>query len=404
MKTLMKKKSNLVYIILLLVMALTYQWVWKGQFLQYRDLTSKEDNIRKEIGEGERAALGLEELEAEIPQLKMRLLHLQEQFFPGGHQDGTIMEAVKLLGEYGDLISIQRGEVVEREEYIILPLRLVLRGSFDDILRGIGEIENSRRHIILNEIIINSKEKGDGGSDNLQAQLQLYLYRLGDNGDMENPSIESDYETKSDPFEPVMDLEPSDSESPDIQPPEYPKPVAAAERSPTAWDNNREEDYKKNKEAHQPGGYQFHNGIVKKGEENLLKNQTVLRNVGPFFPVGPRDIRISREPFENAVAVTLKPGGKAEFILELWGKYTHMKGFIGIDDITRNSGSGIILTITGEDDLIYKSPLLKPAAPPIPLDLPIDGVRRLTFHVECMEAGIGDQAEVKFITADMKFY
>jgi len=138
---------------------------------------------------------------------------------------------------------------------------------------------------------------------------------------------------------------------------------------------------------------------------DYLESLTVLRNVGDFAVIKSREVRIARVPFSHVVAVNLKPQKKAEFVLELWGKYSEIEGYVGIDDITRDSRSVIDLTVLKGEEVIHKIEGIKPAGQPklVKLSIP-KGTRNITFRVECRDQGIGDYSEITFALADMKFY
>ncbi|NLO90203.1 MAG: hypothetical protein GX088_07790 [Clostridia bacterium] len=142
-----------------------------------------------------------------------------------------------------------------------------------------------------------------------------------------------------------------------------------------------------------------------KNKFDYLENLTVLRNVGDFAVIKSREVRIARVPFSHVVAVDLKPQRKAEFVLELWGKYSEIEGYVGIDDITRDSSSVIDLTVLIGEEVIHKIEGIKPAGQPklVRLSIP-KGTRNITFRAECRDQGIGDYSEITFALADMKFY
>jgi len=138
---------------------------------------------------------------------------------------------------------------------------------------------------------------------------------------------------------------------------------------------------------------------------DYLENLTVLRNVGDFACITSREVRIAREPFKHVVAVTLESEAAAEFVLELWGKYSRMEGYLGIDDVTRDSSSCVDFTILKGEEVLYRSETIKPADPPRQLQVDIPrGTRKLTFRVESRDLGIGDYRKITFALADVKFY
>ncbi|KUK11032.1 MAG: hypothetical protein XD50_0672 [Clostridia bacterium 41_269] len=142
-----------------------------------------------------------------------------------------------------------------------------------------------------------------------------------------------------------------------------------------------------------------------KSKFDYLENLTVLRNVGDFAVVKSREVRIARVPFSHVVAVNLEPREKAEFVLELWGKYSEIEGYVGIDDITRDSSSVIDLTILKGNEEIQKIEGIAPAEQPKYLKLSIPmGTRNITFRVECRDQGIGDYSKITFALAEIKFY
>lgn len=136
-----------------------------------------------------------------------------------------------------------------------------------------------------------------------------------------------------------------------------------------------------------------------------IENATVLRNVGPFYEFRSRNFMIAKRPFAGGIAVELKDEKSAgEVVLELKGQYSYLEGYIGVDDETRNSSTGFILSIYGDDVERSVESLIKPSDYPRLLQLDIRGVKRLTIKVEGELAGIGEYSKTIAALANFKLY
>lgn len=139
-------------------------------------------------------------------------------------------------------------------------------------------------------------------------------------------------------------------------------------------------------------------------EPTPMKNIPVLRNVGPFYEFKSRNIIIARRQFSDGIAVELENGNSvAEIVLELKGYYTSLEGYIGIDDETRNSSTGFVLTIYGDGIEKAFESLVKPSEYPRLVQVDVKGVKRLTIRVQGQDCEIGEYTRAIAALADFKF-
>ena len=139
-------------------------------------------------------------------------------------------------------------------------------------------------------------------------------------------------------------------------------------------------------------------------KHKFLEELTVLRNVGDFVSITSREVRIAGEQFEHAVVCSISDGKTAEFVVDTWNKYSRVEGRFGVEDATRDSGRGIILTVLDGEEVLYTSNDIRPATGAAPFSVDIKGRRRLTFRVQCFDIGVGDYSEVSAALADVRFY
>jgi hypothetical protein len=140
-------------------------------------------------------------------------------------------------------------------------------------------------------------------------------------------------------------------------------------------------------------------------EPTLIEDIAVLRNVGPFYELKSRNIVIARRQFKSGIAVELKNENSiAEVVLELKGYYNYLEGYIGIDDETRNSSTGFILSVYGDGLEKTVESLVSPSEYPRPIRVDVKGVSRLTIRIEGQDCEIGEYERTIAALADFKFY
>jgi len=140
-------------------------------------------------------------------------------------------------------------------------------------------------------------------------------------------------------------------------------------------------------------------------EPKLLEELPVLRNVGPFYEFKSRNIVIARRQFKDGIAVELENATSvAEVVLELKGYYSYLEGYIGIDDETRNSSTGFILSIYGDGIEKAREGSILPSDYPRYVKVDVKGVNRLTIRVEGQDCEIGEYERAIAALADFKFY
>lgn len=142
-----------------------------------------------------------------------------------------------------------------------------------------------------------------------------------------------------------------------------------------------------------------------------IEDLVVLRNVGPFYQKnGPW--MIAGRPFEGGVAVKLTAAdapssaddtfkGK-ETVLDLQGKYSNLSGYIGVEDETKNSSGGFILSIYGDERLLHRTNIVKPSFYPYQISVDVEGVKRLTLHVDWVKSATGDYDELIAVLAKFR--
>lgn len=148
----------------------------------------------------------------------------------------------------------------------------------------------------------------------------------------------------------------------------------------------------------------------------LIENLRVLRNVGPFYRREKKPLRIAAREFDYGVAVEIKPSSKGqpesgekkpdvEMVVELNGWYQWARGYIGVEDETRNSSGAYRLTIVADDNrVLYVSHPVKPAQYPSYVELDTRDVKRLSFRAEWLDGGVGDYDQVIAAIGDFRFY
>ena len=140
---------------------------------------------------------------------------------------------------------------------------------------------------------------------------------------------------------------------------------------------------------------------------DLVETLKVLRNVGPFYQQPKKPFFIAGRPFEHGIGVSLNQRTVAEMVLDLNGKYAWARGFLGVEDATRNSSGAFRLEVYAEDTReLYISHIIRPAQYPFQFTLPaLDGVRRITFRIVWEEGSkIGDNSAVLAALVDFRFY
>lgn len=134
----------------------------------------------------------------------------------------------------------------------------------------------------------------------------------------------------------------------------------------------------------------------------------VIRNVGPFYRDRAGYYQIAGRRYSEGIAADLtKESPNAEFVLDLDGNYLTLEGCFGVDDETMNSLGFFILTILGDERVLYASSAIKPSTYANFIragDLDLAFVQRLTFRVKWEESEIGEYEDLKMVLADFKFY
>ncbi|WP_366922499.1 NPCBM/NEW2 domain-containing protein [Metallumcola ferriviriculae] len=137
-----------------------------------------------------------------------------------------------------------------------------------------------------------------------------------------------------------------------------------------------------------------------KVETKYLEDMLVLRNVGPFFK---NQFVIAHRPFAHGVAAEISKGApKAEFVIDLKGKYKKLAGYVGVDDSTQNSSGGFKLEILGNGEQLLVSSKFSPGQYPAYIETNVSGYETLIFKVERFDVSTGDYNEVKAALANFK--
>ncbi|CAM3377031.1 NPCBM/NEW2 domain-containing protein [Paenibacillus lupini] len=89
----------------------------------------------------------------------------------------------------------------------------------------------------------------------------------------------------------------------------------------------------------------------------------------------------------------------ATLYYNLDGKYSKLTGFVGIDDISKNSASSGYLTIYGDDTELYKSNGLVGGDYAVPVDIDLKGVAKLKIEFSINMNGDNDSAAVDLVEA-----
>ena len=142
-----------------------------------------------------------------------------------------------------------------------------------------------------------------------------------------------------------------------------------------------------------------------------IEDLKVIRNVGPFYQRETDEHKIAGRRFEHGVAVDLGAyRNVAEMVLDLNRKYSTFEGFYGVEDKTMNSTSTFILTILGDDRVIFTSGEVSPSDHPryfTPGLIDLTAIDRLTFRIsipETEEERPGDFDNLTAVLANMLFY
>lgn len=132
-----------------------------------------------------------------------------------------------------------------------------------------------------------------------------------------------------------------------------------------------------------------------------LTDLTVLRNVGDFYEKSGGFV-ITKQRYENGIAADLDKGSRAEFIVELAGKYQELTGFVGVDDSTQDSSGAFYLTISGDGRVLYGPTKVLPGQYPIKMKLGVEKMETVKFNVEWVQGGVGDYTPVLAAIANFK--
>jgi hypothetical protein len=145
--------------------------------------------------------------------------------------------------------------------------------------------------------------------------------------------------------------------------------------------------------------------IENTSEPKLIEDITVLRNIGPFYEFKSRNLIIAKRQFKDGVAVELENANSiAEVVLELKGYYSYLEGYIGIDDETRNSSTGFVLSVYGDGIEKSREGIVVPSDYPRYVKVDVKGINRLTIRVEGQDCEIGEYENAIAALADFKFY
>jgi len=175
-----REKKIVSTVLIVLILVLCYQLIWKKQYSRLSNLAASKEEAVSKISRGEEAAVRLKELNREIGELRSDFNDLSNKFFPGSGQE-AIIEVAGILEKYGSISFIEPGEEVKRKDYVVLPLKVGFRGSYEGILGGIEAIESSARAISIEGIKLGFGTDRSGmpsGANIMEAELQLYLYQL----------------------------------------------------------------------------------------------------------------------------------------------------------------------------------------------------------------------------------
>lgn len=138
-----------------------------------------------------------------------------------------------------------------------------------------------------------------------------------------------------------------------------------------------------------------------------IENLNVLRNVGPFYEKQD-PIMIASRSFHSGLAVEVDTDRNAETVLDLYGNFSTIEGYYGVEDISRNSSAAVVIKFYGDGRLLYETRKIEPSDYPSWLPagkIDLRGVNRLKIEVVWHETeNEGDYSEITAALGNFKLY
>lgn len=138
-----------------------------------------------------------------------------------------------------------------------------------------------------------------------------------------------------------------------------------------------------------------------------IENLNVLRNVGPFYEKQD-PFMIANRSFHSGLAVEVDSGRNAEAVVDLYGRFSTIEGYYGVEDISRNSSAALVVKFYGDGNLLYETRKIEPSEYPSLLPagkIDLRGVNRLKIEVLWQETeNEGDYSKITAALGNFKLY